>query len=369
MICEKTLYQIALTKIKGVGISLARALMQTIGDEEAIFKESRRNLESIPRISPSLVDEIRSSQVLLDAEEELEFIEKNKIRPLFFTDENYPRRLTNCVDAPLLLYDKGNIDFNRTKVVSIVGTRNATRYGRDFCDKLVLDIANSYPDMLIVSGLAYGIDICAHRAAVQNNVSTVAVLAHGLDRIYPQVHRKTAIEMLNNGSLLTEFPSKTNPDRFNFVRRNRIVAGMADAVVVVESGAKGGSLITADIANSYFREVFAVPGRPTDAESEGCNKLISNNKAILLNDSKGLFEQMGWDLAMEAKKPIQKELFVELTNEEQQIFEVLNDGEPKQVNMISLELDIPVSDLFFTLLELEMKNIVKAMPGGMYKII
>lgn len=369
MISEKTLYQIALTKIKGVGISLARALMQTVGDEEAIFKESRKLLEKIPRISPQLVDEIRSPRVIEEANNELQFIEKNKIKPLFFTDSNYPQRLTNCIDAPILLYDKGNTDFNRDKVISIVGTRNATRYGRDFCENLIKSIADDHPDMLIVSGLAYGIDICAHRAAVNNNLSTVAVLAHGLDRIYPHVHRSTAIDMLNNGALLTEFPSETNPDRFNFVKRNRIVAGMSDAVVVIESAAKGGSLITADIANSYFREVFAVPGRVFDKESEGCNKLISNNKAILLQDPESLYNQMGWTKDNKSNKPIQRELFVSLTEDEERIFKVLNNGESKQVNMISLELDVPVADLFFTLLELEMKGLVKALPGGMYKLV
>lgn len=369
MISEKTLYQIALTKIKGVGISLARALMQTVGDEEAIFKESRKLLEKIPRISPQLVDEIRSPRVIEEANNELQFIEKNKIKPLFFTDSNYPQRLTNCIDAPILLYDKGNTDFNRDKVISIVGTRNATRYGRDFCENLIKSIADDHPDMLIVSGLAYGIDICAHRAAVSNNLSTVAVLAHGLDRIYPHVHRSTAIDMLNNGALLTEFPSETNPDRFNFVKRNRIVAGMSDAVVVIESAAKGGSLITADIANSYFREVFAVPGRVFDKESEGCNKLISNNKAILLQDPESLYNQMGWTKDNKSNKPIQRELFVSLTEDEERIFKVLNNGESKQVNMISLELDVPVADLFFTLLELEMKGLVKALPGGMYKLV
>ncbi len=369
MITEKTLYQVALTKIKGVGVSLAKALIQIVGDEEAVFKESRRALEKIPRISSNLIDEIRSSTVMELAQKEVQFIEKNKIRALFFTHPDYPQRLTSCIDAPIILYDKGNIDFNRNKVISIVGTRNATRYGRDFCDNLIEKIASDHPDMLIVSGLAYGIDICAHRAAISNSVSTVAVLAHGLDRIYPHVHRSTAIDMLENGALLTEFPSETNPDRFNFVKRNRIVAGMSDAVIVIESAAKGGSLITADIANSYFREVFAVPGRVSDKESEGCNKLISSNKAILLQDTKDLYMQMGWTVDQNSKNPVQRELFIDLTEDEERIFRVLSDGEPKQVNMISLELDTPVADLFFTLLELEMKGIVRALPGGMYKIM
>lgn len=365
---DNLLYQIALTKIKGVGVALAKTLMQTIGDERAIFKESRSSLRKIPRISPQIVDAINSASLMQSAEDELDFVVKNNLRALFFMDEDYPQRLTHCVDAPVLLYAKGDTDFNRTKVVSIVGTRNASRYGLQVCEKLIEDLAESHPDIQIASGLAYGVDICAHRAALQNNMSTVAVLAHGLDRIYPFVHRQTAIDMIENGALLTEFPSGTNPDRHNFVRRNRVVAGMADAVIVVESGIKGGSLITAEIANSYFREVFAVPGRVTDTYAIGANKLIADNKAILLQDANSLLKHMGWEEEKSLSKPIQKELFVNLSEDEERVFTALNSGETKQVNMLSIELDIPVSELFFTLLELEMKDIVLALPGGMYKL-
>lgn len=365
---DKLLYQIALTQIKGVGITLARALMQAIGDEESIFKENRKNLLKIPRISKQILNSIRSTEVMLRAEEELEFILKNNLRTFFFTDEHFPKRLTHCIDAPILLYSKGDADFNKKRTISIVGTRNSTRQGRQFCDKLISELAAKNPDLQIVSGLAYGIDISAHRAALQSGLSTVAVLAHGLDRIYPHSHRKTAIDMLENGALLTEFPSKTNPDRHNFVRRNRIVAGMADAVIVVESAERGGSLITAEIANSYFREVFAVPGRTTDQHSVGCNKLISDNKAVLLQDAEGLLMHMGWQESKKASKPVQRELFLDLTEDEEKIFNALSLGEAKQVNQLGIELNVPVSELFFTLLELEMKNIVVALPGGMYKL-
>ena len=365
---NKALYQIALTQIKGVGIVLARTLIQAVGDEEAVFRESKRSLQKIPRISHQIIDFIQSAEPLKRAEQELEFITKNKLRMLFFTETDYPQRLTHCIDAPVLLYAKGDTDFNRNKVVSIVGTRNATRHGQHFCEQFISDLSKSIPDVQIVSGLAYGIDVCAHRAALQKNISTVAVLAHGLDRIYPNLHRKTAVEMLENGALLTEFPSQTNPDRHNFVRRNRIVAGMADAVVVVESGAKGGSLITAEIANSYFREVFAVPGRTSDHLSVGCNNLIAANKAVLLQEAKSFITQMGWGSLKKPVKPVQRELFLNLSEDEEKIFNALQSGEGMQVNMLAIELNTPVSELFFTLLELEMKNVVVALPGGMYKL-
>lgn len=369
MATDKTLYQIALTQIKGVGVALARALMQTMGDEEAVFKASARKLETIPRISRRLIGEIRSPEVMKRAERELEFIAKNKIHPLFFTDDDYPQRLANCIDAPVLLYVKGNVDFNREKVISVVGTRNATRQGQEFCKNFIKELSGQFPEILIVSGLAYGIDVCAHREALKNGISTVGVLGHGLDRIYPAVHRKTAVEMLENGALITEFPSQSNPDRHNFVKRNRIVAGMADAVIVVESGEKGGSLITADIANSYFREVFAVPGRTTDSMSRGCNRLIADNNAVLLQDAKGIIEQMGWGGAAKSVQPKQRELFLDLSEEEEKVFNALNGKSGVQVNMLAIELDTPVADLFMTLLELEMKNIVQALPGGMYKLL
>ena len=369
MTTNRTLYQIALTQIKGVGVTLARNLMQAVGDEEAIFSGSTRKLESIPRISKRLIAEIRDKEVLNRAEKELLFIEKNNLKLHFFTLPDYPQRLTHCIDAPIVLYSKGNIDFNRTKMVSIVGTRNATDYGQRSCREFIQRLGERFPDIVIVSGLAYGIDICAHRAALQNNLSTVAVLAHGLDRIYPHTHRNTAVEMLENGALITEFMSETNPDKHNFVKRNRIVAGMADAVVVIESGEKGGSLITADIGNSYFREVFALPGRTTDKMSAGCNKLIFDNKAVLLRSADDFIAHMGWETHKKIAQPKQKELFLNLTDDEEKIFNALNGNDGKQVNTLAIELNTPVSELFFTLLELEMKNIIQALPGGVYKLL
>lgn len=366
---NKSLYQIALTRIKGVGVTHAHALMKAMGNEEEIFKGDIRALEAIPRISRRLIQEIRDPEVLRRAEKELAFVEKNHLQLLFFTDERYPRRLASCIDAPLLIYAKGNTGFNHSKTISIVGTRNCTRYGEDFCKSFVAEIASSFPDVQVISGLAYGIDICAHRAALKNGLSTVAVLAHGLDRIYPRLHRQTAVEMLENGALLTEFPSETNPDKHNFVKRNRIVAGMSDAVIVIESAKKGGSLITADIANSYFREVFALPGRVGDKMSIGCNQLISDNKALLLQGTESFIKQMGWIESEKKEEPVQKELFLDLSEDELRVMEALARLGSMQVNALAIELNAPVSELFMTLMELEMKTLVQALPGGMYEMV
>ncbi len=367
---NKSLYQIALTQIKGVGVTIARNLMEVMGDEEEIFKGNISKLEKIPRISKRLISEIRNPSVLRRAEKELEFVIKNNIHLLFFTNENYPQRMANCVDAPVLIYGKGNDDFNRKKVISIVGTRNSTRYGQEFCNNLVKELSSLFPDIQVISGLAYGVDICAHRAALKNGLSTIAVLGHGLDRIYPHVHRQTAVEMIENGALLTEYPNGTNPDGHNFVRRNRIVAGMSDAVIVIESASKGGSMITADIANSYFREVFALPGRIHDKFSIGCNKLISENKAILLQSAEQFISHMGWkEDQMEQTTPKQQELFSEVTDEEEKIVILLNQNGSMQINTLSIELNTPLSELQMTLLELEMKNIIRVLPGGMYQLV
>lgn len=367
-VTDKTLYQIALTHITGVGVALARNLMQIVGDEEQIFKESANNLRKIQGISTRLVQEIRSREVLRKAEEELNFVLKNNLELLFFTSPQYPQRLTHCIDAPILLYVKGESNLNYKKVISIIGTRNASSYGFDACKQFVKDLSSRFSDLLIVSGLAYGIDICAHRAALENNVPTIAVLAHGLDRIYPSVHRKTAIDMIDKGGLVTEFPSKTEPERFNFVRRNRIVAGLSDALIVIESADKGGSLITAEIANSYYREVFALPGRVTDRSSVGCNRLISSNRAILMQDVKDFVNHMGWNESAKPQ-PKQKELFLQLTETEEKVFNALNNNNSIHVNMLAIDLNVPVAELFFTLLELEMKNVVKPLPGGVYKLL
>lgn len=366
---DKLFYQIALTQINGVGDITARNLLQLFGDPKSLFEAGRKELLAINGISHKTADEILNPEVLEKAEKELEFINRNEIQTFFITEPNYPHRLKECSDAPVLLYHKGNTDLNATKIVSIVGTRNSSPYGNQFCDNFLNELSSAIPDVLIVSGLAYGIDINAHRAALKHNLSTVGVLAHGLDRIYPHAHKETAREMLQSGGLLTEFKSKTEPDKFNFVRRNRIIAGMADAVIVVESGNKGGSLITAEIANSYCTDVFAVPGKISDKHSHGCNNLIANHKADLLLSTEYFLEQMNWDEDSLKKKkiPHQQELFIDLSPEEQKIVDVLNNNpEGIHVDHLAREANIAVYQMFSILLNLEMKSIIKNLPGNMY---
>lgn len=366
---NKLLYQIALTQITGVGDIIGKNLLQIVGDEEAIFKSSKKSLATIQGISNNLASEILNPEVLRKAEKELEFVRKNNIQTYFTSEEKYPKRLLDCIDSPILLYFKGNTDFNKEKLISIVGTRNSTHYGNNFCETFVAELSKTISDTIIISGLAYGIDICAHQAALKNGIATIGVLAHGLDRIYPSAHRQTAIEMLENGGLLTEFPSKTEPDKYNFVKRNRIVAGMSDAVIIIESNKKGGSLITAEIASSYCKDVFALPGRNTDKRSEGCNNLIANHRADILLSAEQFIQQMNWDnKPKKGKSPKQQQLFIDLSVEEQNIIDKLNLEGAKHIDQIAKELSIPAFQLFSTLLELEMKGLVKNLPGSIYEI-
>lgn len=368
---DKLLYQIALTQINGVGDVLARNLLNEVGDEESIFRSSRKSLLSIKGFSTKLVDEILNPDVLKKAETELAFIEKNNIKTYFINDIDYPNRMRDCYDAPILLYYKGNRDFNAERVVSIVGTRNASNYGNNFCETFLQELSSTHPDILILSGLAYGIDIQAHRCALKSGLSTIGIMAHGLDRIYPSAHRQTAVDMIENGGLLTEFTSNTEPERYNFVRRNRIVAGMADAIVVVESNEKGGSLITAEIGSSYCRDVFATPGRLNDPKSSGCNKLIANHKADLFLSTKHFIEQMGWDdKSQKAKKqPKQHELFLDLNDEEQLIVDILTKDATMHVDMMANNTGIPAYQLFSLLLDMELKGLIKNLPGNMYALV
>lgn len=358
------LYQIALTMIYGVGYVHSRQLLEHFGTAEAVFAEKERLLERIPGIGSKTAAEIKNPQVLSRAERELTFMEKNNIRGLFITDEDYPVRLRECADAPLLLYAKGNIDLNRKRVISIVGTRNATPYGREQTELLIAELSKAFPDTLIISGLAFGIDICAHRAALKNQLSTIAVLAHGLDRIYPGVHRGTAIEMLQQGGLLTDFPSETNPDRPNFVKRNRIVAGLSDATIVIESAEKGGSLITADMAFSYSRDVFSFPGRANDTQSRGCNKLIRLNKAGLITCAADLIAAMGWE---ETKsEAIQTSLSFAEEPDNNPITSLIKQHKNIHINDLAIKLEMTISELSVLLFELEMEGKIKALPGGRY---
>ncbi|MDP4270786.1 MAG: DNA-processing protein DprA [Bacteroidota bacterium] len=364
---QELFYLIALLQIKGVGNITARNLIAITGSCEAIFREKPSNLLRIQGIGINTVQEILKAN-MEKAAKEIEFIEKNNIATFTYSDENYPSRLNDCVDAPLLLYYKGNTDLNAVKTISLVGTRNATEYGKELSERLIADLSEKYPELLVISGLAYGIDIAAHKAALKHNLPTIGIIAHGLDRIYPATHRKTAVEMVSHGGLLTEYPSGTNPDRQNFVMRNRIIAGLSDAVIVVESAEKGGALITAEVANSYNRDVFAFPGRTTDVSSRGCNNLILQNKASLIQSAEDLINLMGWDKVSSTNKVVQQQLFLDLTEEEQLITNLLKENTPKQINLLSIESNLPVYRLSPILLELEFKGLVKCMPGGTYSL-
>lgn len=305
------------------------------------------------------------------AQKELEFIEKHQIQPYFYKDEHYPYRLAQCVDAPIVLYAKGDMNINPKHAVSIVGTRIPSESGKDWCRRLVLDLAAQVPDLTIISGLAYGIDVTAHRAAIEAGIPTIIIPAHGLDRIYPAVHRNTAIEALKNGGILTEYPSNTTPERFNFVARNRIVAGMADAVVVVESKAKGGSLITADMAIDYGRDVFALPGRYNDSVSEGCNNLIKNQRAQLITNATDLVRAMQWETTAKVEQQMQMvELLHDLTPTQQLLLEKMREGDGSwHINLLVMETQLTYTQVASELMMMEINGVVKGMPGGMWRII
>ncbi|MCE1202031.1 MAG: DNA-processing protein DprA [Bacteroidia bacterium] len=362
---DQLLYKIALTLIPGIGDVLGKKLVAYCGGPEAVFNEKKRQLEKIPGIGPAALHNLLNHKDFKKAEEEIEFIERNNIQPLFYLDKAYPKRLQHCADSPLMLYYKGNTDLNAAQVVGVVGTRNATEYGRQLCDQLVEGLMQS--NVLIVSGLAYGIDTSAHRAALRHALPTVGVLGHGLDRIYPHSNKSLSEKMLNQGGLLTEFTSGTTPDKENFPRRNRIVAGMIDALVVVESGRKGGALITAEIAASYNRDVFAFPGRINDPFSEGCNQLIRTNKAALIRSAEDLIYSMGWDNKVQVQAA-QTRLFRDFSHEEQQLLDSFNGEKESGIDDIMLRSGFPASKLAGLLLALEFDGVVTALPGKRYRV-
>ena len=368
---ENLKYRIGITLIKGIGNALAKNLIAYLGSEEAVFRENRQTLAKIPGIGEVLSREIVNQDVLKRAEEEINFIEKNKIQPLYFTEKNYPFRLKECHDAPVIIYAKINCNLNNGKFVSVVGTRNATSEGKENCVKMIAGLAAVFPETVIVSGLAYGIDICAHKAALDNGLTTIGVVGHGLDRIYPHTNRATAVKMLNNGGLITEYMSGTNPDRQNFVQRNRIIAGLSDAVVIVESAVSGGALITANVANDYNRDVFAFPGRVGDVCSGGCNALIKNNQAALIENANDLIRAMNWEKpASNTEQNIQPLLFTDLSEEEQEIVVLLRSNpEGLQINEIAIQTGKLVSKTSSLLLQMEFKNILRCYPGNVYRIM
>jgi DNA processing protein len=343
------LHQIALTFLKNIGPAHAKALVGYMGDAEKVFTSSKGRWLKVPGIGEKTFSDLNLSEALTRAEQELEYIEKNKVEAIFYTDSRYPKRLRNCNDSPVLLYAKGPADFNQMHVVSIVGTRNATEYGKHLCRELVQELAQY--KVLVVSGLALGVDVAAHKECLKLDMPTVGVLGHGLDRMYPSQNRATAEKMLVHGALLSEYPSGTIPDRENFPQRNRIVAGMADATIVIEAGIKGGALITAEIANSYNRDVFAYPGRVGDDYSEGCNFLIRNNKAQLLTCPADLAYSM------------------DLSREELLIFNVLQQNtSPVAIDDLTIKTSLPTSSLAMNLLNMEMQGYIRALPGKVYAL-
>jgi DNA processing protein len=361
------LHQIALTFLKNIGPAYARSLMSYFGDAEAVFKAPTGKILKVPGIGEKTVSALNFNEALQKAEDELRFIERNSIDVIFFTDARYPKRLKNCVDAPVLLYSKGNADLNNKRIVSIVGTRNATEYGKDLCRQLIEDLKQY--DVLVLSGLALGIDVAAHKECLKHNIPTIGVVGHGLDRLYPAANRGTAEKMQQNGGLLSEYPSGTIPDRENFPQRNRIVAGMADATVVIEAGIKGGALITAEIANSYNRDVFAFPGRVDDVYSEGCNFLIRHNKAALLTCPADLAYSMGWERSQESKPVEQFMLPFDLSADEQIIFNFIQQHKtPVAIDDLSLKINMPMSQIAMGLLNMEMQGYIRSLPGKTYKV-
>jgi DNA processing protein len=363
---EERISRVALTLVPGIGDVLGKKLVARCGSAEAVFSEKKKLLRKIPRIGETVIEALASKDVFRKAEKEIAFMDRYRIRMFFFRDKEYPFRLRNCYDSPLLLYYKGNADLNAGKILGIVGTRKATPYGKEICRSLTAGMAGQ--QVLVVSGLAFGIDACAHRAALDAGLPTVAVLGHGLDRIYPDLNRHLAEKMTGQGGLLTDFPSGTNPDRENFPRRNRIIAGLCDAIVVVEAGSKGGALITAEIANSYNRDVFAVPGRIGDPWSEGANALIRTNKAALIQSADDIRYMMGWDTPPGNKPPVQRKIFIEMTPEEEKIFAILNESGKTGIDELCIKAGIPMSRVSAALLNLEFEGVVRSLPGKQYEL-
>lgn len=358
-------YQIALTQLCGFGPIKTKQLLQLVENEEEIFTLSLRKLSQNTGISFDLLKKMNREEALLESEKILKEIQRYSIDFVFYTSPDYPRRLKQCDDAPLVLYFRGKMDLNDTRFVAVVGTRDASEYGKRICTELIQQFAGT--NIVVVSGMAYGIDITIHQLCIQYGVETIGVMAHGLEIIYPQLHRSIAGKMMGNGGLISEYPPNTKPDRENFPMRNRIVAGMCDATIVVESKIKGGSLITADLANDYNRDVFAYPGNVFDENSEGCNMLIANNKAHLIRNGEDFLKKMGWDLSV--KNPVQRSIFPSLSLEEQKIIQLLEKSGQMNVDSMAMQLNLPSSKLSVFLFQLEMNGIISPLPGNRCQLV
>ncbi|MBG6112154.1 DNA processing protein [Flavobacterium sp. CG_9.10] len=366
MLEQDLFHLLALQRVEGVGDIMAKKLLTHLGSAEAVFKAKASQLAAIDGVGSILLKNLKDPSVFTKANQELEFIKANDINVAYFQDENYPERLKHCIDGPVLLFTSGNINLKNKKIISIVGTRQITSYGMEFCRKLIEDLAPLDP--VIVSGFAYGVDIVAHQLAMEHNLQTIGVVAHGLNQIYPKTHKKYVAKVEQNGGFMTEFWSSSNPDKENFVRRNRIVAGMTEATIVIESADRGGSLITANIANDYNRDVFAVPGRVTDKYSQGCNNLIKTQKANVLTSAADLIYILNWDLEKEMK-PVQKQLFVSLDDDEQKVYDFLLKTGKELMDIIALRCDFPIYKISGMLLNMELKGVIRPLPGKLFEAI
>lgn len=368
MLSENELrYTLALQRVPNLGDASAKKLLQIVGSAEGIFKEKKQNLLKIDGIGASKLKDLTTHLFLDEAEEEIAYMKENDIRFSYFKDTNYPEKLKHCIDSPILLFQKGNMQLPKQKILSIVGTRKVTTYGKAFCEQLIEALAPLNP--IIVSGFAYGVDIVAHKAAMNNGLQTIACLAHGFEQMYPKVHKKYSSKIKENGGFLTEFWSNDAFDRTNFLRRNRIIAGISEATIVIESAEKGGSLVTADIANSYNREVFAVPGRTSDSQSEGCNNLIKTQQARLLTCAADIIYMLGWKLDEKAVKSSQPELFVSLTEEETIVHEYLKQHDKVVLDEIAVHCSLPTYKVATLLLSLELKGVVRPIPGKLFQAV
>lgn len=358
--------QIALGLIEGVGPISAKRLVSYCGGAQAVFSESKNNLLKIPGIGPGIAQIVRSSSVFDQAEKELKFLEETGAEHLFYTSNRYPSRLLHCDDGPVSVFVKGEVELNPERIIAVVGTRKATREGKYICEELVQDLLDT--KCTVVSGLAYGIDKATHEACVKADLTTIGVLAHGLDRIYPAAHRQLAQKMTANGGLVTEFPSGTNPDRENFPMRNRVVAGLVDAVVVVESADRGGSLITAELGLGYHREVFAFPGRVGDRYSLGCNKLIQSNKAGMILGAADLIKALSWDVNAKSQHR-QLALYENLSSTEEKLVSTLRGAGKLALDEMTVKSDLDLATTSSTLLALEFKGLIRALPGKIFELV
>lgn len=360
-------YIMALTRVEGVGAITAKRLLSHYKNPEDLFKASTKELLSLETIGPFLAKKINQFHQFDRVEKEVNYAHKNNIEIVTILDEHYPALLKHCIDAPIVLFKKGTASLNFHHSLSIVGTRNMTLMGAENIKKITQEMKPYQPT--IVSGYAFGVDICAHLAAIENQLPTIAVLGHGLQTTYPSLHKKHNAAIVENGCFLTEFWSTDTINRENFVRRNRIAAGLSQATLVVESAIKGGSLITAQMANDYGREVFALPGRTTDLYSEGCNYLIKTNQAQLLTHAADVAYLLNWDLELQVVKKIQPQLFIDLSDQEQLVYDYLKGKQKELLDIISIDLQLPVHQMSVLLLNLELKGLVQPLPGKMYQLI